>query len=54
MKEEEQQLHISDGMDSILLNKFEIYLIKILRFDIDDILMARKQRKEFAIEWSNK
>jgi hypothetical protein len=49
-----EKLHISDVMNSILLSKFEIYLINTLRFDINDILIARQQRKEFAIEWSNK
>jgi site-specific DNA-methyltransferase (adenine-specific) len=46
--------NISDVMNSILLSKFEIYLINTLKFDINDIVIARQQRKEFAIEWSNK
>jgi len=50
----DKKLHISDVMNSILLSKFEIYLINILKFDINDILIARQQRKEFAFEWSNK
>jgi hypothetical protein len=50
----DKKLHISDVMNSILLSKFEIYLINTLKFDINDIVIARQQRKEFAIEWSNK
>jgi antitoxin component HigA of HigAB toxin-antitoxin module len=50
----EKQCAIHDVMNSILLSKFEIYLINTLRFDINDILIERQQRKEFAIEWSNK
>ncbi len=52
--DEIEKLHISDVMNSILLSKFEIYLINTLKFDINDIVIARQQRKEFAIEWSNK
>jgi hypothetical protein len=47
----DKKLHISDVMNSILLSKFEIYLINTLKFDINDIVIARQQRKEFAIEW---
>jgi hypothetical protein len=50
----DKKLHISDVMNSILLSKFEIYLINTLKFNINDIVIARQQRKEFAIEWSNK
>jgi predicted RNase H-like nuclease (RuvC/YqgF family) len=50
----ELKLRLSDVMNSILLSKFEIYLINTLKFDINDIVIARQQRKEFAIEWSNK
>ena len=50
----DKKLNISDVMNSILLSKFEIYLINTLKFDINDIVIARQQRKEFAIEWSNK
>ena len=51
---EKLKLRLSDVMNSILLSKFEIYLINTLKFDINDIVIARQQRKEFAIEWSNK
>jgi hypothetical protein len=47
-----KKLHISDVMNSITLNKFEISLINILKWDINDILVAREQRKEFVKEWS--
>jgi predicted nucleic acid-binding Zn-ribbon protein len=50
----DKKLRISDVMNSILLSKFEIYLINTLKFDINDIVIARQQQKEFAIEWSNK
>ena len=50
----DKKLHVSDVMNSILLSKFEIYLINTLKFDINDIVIARQQRKEFAIEWLNK
>jgi hypothetical protein len=54
LNDADKKLHISDVMNSILLSKFEIYLINTLKFDINDIVIARQQRKEFAIEWSNK
>jgi hypothetical protein len=41
-------------MNSITLNKLEIRLINILNWDINDILIAREQKKEFVKEWSRR
>lgn len=51
-KELDKNLHISDTMDSITLNKLEIFLINTLRWNINDILIAREQKKDFVNEWS--
>lgn len=40
-------------VESITLSKSEIWLINTLKFDINDILIARKQKKDFAKEWKN-
>ncbi len=42
----DKKLNISDVIDSITLNKLEIWLINTLRWDINDILIAREQKKE--------
>ncbi len=50
----DKKLHISDVIDSIALNKLEIWLINTLSWDINDILIAREQKKDFANEWSKR
>ena len=49
--EDYAELHISDTMNSITLNKLEIWLINTLRWNINDILIAREQKKDFVNEW---
>ena len=50
----DKKLHISDVMNSITLNKLEIWLINTLKWDINDILIAREQKNEFVKEWSQR
>ena len=50
----DKKLHISDVMNSITLNKMEIWLINTLNWNINDILIAREQKKEFVKEWSQR
>lgn len=50
----EKELYISDVMNSITLNKMEIWLINTLNWNINDILIAREQKKEFVKEWSQR
>lgn len=50
----DKKLNISDVIDSITLNKLEIWLINTLRWDINSILIAREQKKDFANEWSKR
>lgn len=50
----EKELCISDVMNSITLNKLEIWLINTLKWDINDILIVREQKKEFVKEWSQR
>jgi hypothetical protein len=50
----EKELPISDVIDSITLNKMEIWLINTLNWNINDILIAREQKKEFVKEWSQR
>ncbi len=49
-----KELPISDVIDSITLNKMEIWLINTLNWNINDILIAREQKKEFVKEWSRR
>ncbi len=49
-----KELPISDVIDSITLNKMEIWLINTLNWNINDILIAREQKKEFVKEWSQR
>jgi len=48
------KLRLSDDMNSITLNKMEIWLINTLNWNINDILIAREQKKEFVKEWSQR
>ena len=50
----EKELPISDVIDSITLNKMEIWLINTLNWNINDILIARELKKEFVKEWSQR
>jgi len=50
----DKKLHISDVMNSITLNKMEIWLINTLNWNINDILIARELKKEFVKEWSQR
>ena len=47
-------LPISDVMNSIILNNFEISLINVLNFNIKDILIVREQQKQYKEEWLKK
>jgi hypothetical protein len=51
---EKLKLRLSDDMNSITLNKIEIWLINTLNWNINDILIAREQKKEFVKEWSQR
>jgi hypothetical protein len=51
---EKLKLRLSDDMNSITLNKMEIWLINTLNWNINDILIAREQKKEFVKEWSQR
>jgi hypothetical protein len=50
----DKKLHISDVMNSITLNKMEIWLINTLNWNINDILIAREQKKDIVKEWSQR
>ena len=54
LNDTDKKLHISDVMNSITLNKLEIWLINTLKWDINDILIAREQKNEFVKEWSQR